>query len=285
MGQDVAIIAESPFKWQTKMNAIIASKPHDRYIYWIYDPMGNKGKSKYAKYLCYNEKAHLLSWDDPVHLFQARKKNKHINCVVFDLTRSMPAKIDLNGFYSAIEQIKNGLMFSPKYESEQVTTAVPHILIFSNSLPKHPDAISLDRWQIMRLLYDHEDIKHMSEEEIDAFMDEYSTYELNKLLFTQTKQAIMYSQIEKQVLRDQLASKSDFELHEPDFSECKTEIERMKEQKRVDDLNEPILNEIGSIKARVKETMSKTFFTYPYRFKQRYAMFKPSHELYDQYGH
>lgn len=48
----------------------------DRKILWVYDPIGNTGKSKFAKYLCWIGIAHILGWDNSVNLAHARRVNK-----------------------------------------------------------------------------------------------------------------------------------------------------------------------------------------------------------------
>lgn len=52
--------------------------------------------------------------------------------------------------YSGIEEIKNGMFFNTKFESDMVIFNRPHIFVFSNG---HPDVsnLSLDRWKINEL--------------------------------------------------------------------------------------------------------------------------------------
>jgi hypothetical protein len=49
--------------------------------------------------------------------------------------------------YGAIEQIKNGLVFSGKYEGAQLVFNCPHIFVFAN-VPPDESKMSLDRWNV-----------------------------------------------------------------------------------------------------------------------------------------
>jgi hypothetical protein len=52
--------------------------------------------------------------------------------------------------YAATEQYKNASFNTTKYEPRTVTGPVPHIVIFSNILPK-VDGLSFDRWRFCRI--------------------------------------------------------------------------------------------------------------------------------------
>jgi hypothetical protein len=45
--------------------------------------------------------------------------------------------------YGALEQVKNGLFFSSKYESEMAVFNPPHVICFANSKPKE-----MARWRL-----------------------------------------------------------------------------------------------------------------------------------------
>jgi hypothetical protein len=52
--------------------------------------------------------------------------------------------------YGAIEQIKNGLLFSGKYEGGQCVFNQPHVIVFANAEPKE-EQMSMDRWDIREI--------------------------------------------------------------------------------------------------------------------------------------
>lgn len=55
--------------------------------------------------------------------------------------------------YGGIEALKDGLFFSPKYESAMVFYNPPHIFIMSNWQPDTTQ-MSMDRWQIFHITKD-----------------------------------------------------------------------------------------------------------------------------------
>jgi len=52
--------------------------------------------------------------------------------------------------YGAIEQVKNGLVFSGKYESSMLIFNPPHVVIFANDTPDE-SMYSNDRWHIHKI--------------------------------------------------------------------------------------------------------------------------------------
>ena len=67
--------------------------------------------------------------------------------VVFDLSRTMEGHIN----YDVIEQIKNGNVFSAKYESRAKHFPKPHVIIFANFEPNYA-AWSDDRYDVVKLI-------------------------------------------------------------------------------------------------------------------------------------
>ncbi len=71
---------------------------------------------------------------------------------IFDLSRTCADKID--HIYSLIENFKNGIMFSSKYESGTRIFTPPHVIVFANFIPDILDRgnkLSADRWQTHEL--------------------------------------------------------------------------------------------------------------------------------------
>ena len=71
-----------------------------------HDNHGNTGKSRFARY--------LVACNEAV-IFTSGKMASMELIVIFDLSRTQADKID--HVYSCIENLKNGIMFSPKYDS------------------------------------------------------------------------------------------------------------------------------------------------------------------------
>ena len=66
--------------------------------------------------------------------------------VIFDLERSTEEKFN----YEVLERLKNGVIFSGKYESTTKYFPIPHIFVFSNWDPDKTK-LSLDRWDIHKI--------------------------------------------------------------------------------------------------------------------------------------
>lgn len=59
--------------------------------------------------------------------------------------------------YDALEQVKDGMFFSGKYESEMVLFNNPHVIVFANFAPDLAK-LSVDRWKIVNLNEENNDI-------------------------------------------------------------------------------------------------------------------------------
>ncbi len=133
-------------------------KKRDRKINWIWSTRGNLGKSALCKHLALKYNAICIggTWKDAYYaITQLLAKNIQPKIILFDLCRDMGNKIS----YTAIEGIKNGMFFSPKYESIMALYNVPHIFIFANQEPEY-ERLSEDRWRIIRL-DKYKDLQHL----------------------------------------------------------------------------------------------------------------------------
>lgn len=68
------------------------------------------------------------------------------NTIIIDLSRSMEDHVP----YEAIEDIKNGIFFSGKYESKMIVRNNPIVIIFANFEPD-TSKLSKDRWVITKI--------------------------------------------------------------------------------------------------------------------------------------
>lgn len=124
--------------WQSQVVTEIQIQ-NDREVMWVHDSEGGKGKSFLTKYLKFKYNAYVVTGgtqNDIAYDYNFQK------IVVFDLAREsqfMP--------YQLIENFKNGLIFSAKYESNMKISMGVRVLVFSNSLPDL-NKLSADRWNI-----------------------------------------------------------------------------------------------------------------------------------------
>ncbi len=121
-----------------------------REIHWYWEKAGAWGKSILTKYMVDQMGAIVLAGanKDCLHGIAdiIQKKGECPRIIIFDIPRVNQGHIS----YNALESIKNGCFFSPKYESAMVRFNSPHIIVFSN---EQPDiySLSMDRWAIKEL--------------------------------------------------------------------------------------------------------------------------------------
>ena len=139
------------YKWQTEMISLLESDRDDRSIFWVFDKTGNMGKTVFCKSLCINNSNYLYLSGKAKDMKYAvscfmKEKKEYPWAVLFDFPRSSDGFIS----YQGIEEIKNGIFFSSKYESTQCIFPNPHVICFANFYPDK-EMLSKDRWQIINL--------------------------------------------------------------------------------------------------------------------------------------
>ncbi len=134
------------YEWQKDIIELVQKVPDDRSIHWFWSSAGNIGKTALAKHLILKFDAIVLGgkYKDAYFAISKRlEKHKDVDIVLFNLPRSVGNIIS----YQAIEGIKDGMFFSPKYESNQVVYDPPHVIIFANCAPDL-SKLSPDRWKV-----------------------------------------------------------------------------------------------------------------------------------------
>lgn len=129
-------------KWQSRLYRKLLTEPDDRTIYWIYDEIGGQGKSKFILHMVDNHAAARFNSGKESDIAYSYNNEK---LVLFDFQR---AKGHVN--YSTMEDLKNGHLFSGKYESKAKRFNPPHVMVFANWLPDFT-SMSMDRWKIYKL--------------------------------------------------------------------------------------------------------------------------------------
>lgn len=126
--------------WQEKILKYVDTQPHPRKVLWYVDEIGNWGKTWLSNYLVAMKDAIVFSNGKSGDIAYAYRNNK---IVIFDFSRSQENFIN----YGVIEDIKNGRIFSGKYESCSKVFDIPHVICFSNFNPD-TTKLSKDRWNI-----------------------------------------------------------------------------------------------------------------------------------------
>lgn len=135
--------------WQCDILNLIKTEANDRTVHWYWENKGNTGKSFLTKYLVEVKNALVVNGKlaDICHQVAKRcEDNIGINIVIIDVPRCSRGLIS----YQAIEMLKNGLIYSGKYEGGQYTFDSPHVIIFANQEPTI-EMLSIDRWDIVRI--------------------------------------------------------------------------------------------------------------------------------------
>lgn len=145
----------TPYPWQQEILDLLETKPDRRTIHWYWEPEGNIGKSTLVRHILINQKGVLpASGKDGdikhlIHQYITTNRNTPLKAVLMDLTRSREQFIS----YTAIEDIKNGVIVNTKYETAYDVFNSPHVVVFAN-WPPDLHKVSADRWKITRLRAD-----------------------------------------------------------------------------------------------------------------------------------
>lgn len=131
--------------WQQDLNRTLNREPDDRTVFFVVDLKGNNGKSWFAKYYCSNhDKAVILR--PTKHADMAYALPNELRVVFLDCTRKQVEYIP----YTFMEELKDGLVFSNKYESCVKRYSNVHVVVLMNQDPDM-QALSQDRYEIIRL--------------------------------------------------------------------------------------------------------------------------------------
>lgn len=136
--------------WQAKIIELVNSEADSRTINWVYDKVGNSGKSYLTKYLALTHEIIIADGKKDNIFNQVNRKlneeEKEFKIVVLDIPRSSEGYIN----YGVLEQLKNGLIYSGKYEGGICLFDDVHVIVFANFLPEL-EQFSLDRWNIINI--------------------------------------------------------------------------------------------------------------------------------------
>jgi len=126
--------------WQEQLLAKLVVPPNDRTVMWIMDSVGNRGKTWFSKFLIQEHGAFYCSGGKSADIALMYMSEP---IVIFDFTRDQEERVP----YPVIEMFKNGLVFSPKYDSKMKCVRSPHVVCFANFRPDMCK-LSQDRWWI-----------------------------------------------------------------------------------------------------------------------------------------
>lgn len=139
------IRVHEPYGWQLEVINIINTEPDERTVHWFWEATGKVGKSALTKYLVARKQA-VIGNGKANDIFHNISKNIGLKLFVCDVPRENIHLIN----YGAIEMVKNGLIFSGKFDSGQYIFNSPHVFVFAN-IPPDERHLSQDRWHIVEV--------------------------------------------------------------------------------------------------------------------------------------
>lgn len=141
------IIVAEPTGWQKEVAQLVEGLPDGRTIIWVWEPVGNRGKTQLARWLCHTQGAVYLNGAKR-HVLATAFKHEECDLFIFGVPRSMDEKGPPVS-YAALEQLKDGL-FHSGFGTEATGMCLrnpPHILVLANE-PPNKTRLSEDRWKI-----------------------------------------------------------------------------------------------------------------------------------------
>lgn len=130
--------------WQEELYGILNGESDDRKILFYVDEQGGNGKSWFCRYMMLHrpEDVQVLSVgkrDDLAHAIDPQKK-----IFLFNIPRNGMQYLQ----YQLLEQLKDRMVFSPKYDSRtKILHYCPFVVVFSNEYPDMT-AMTDDRYVI-----------------------------------------------------------------------------------------------------------------------------------------
>ena len=122
------------YGWQLEALKQFESEPDDRTVFWWWSAEGAKGKSTFVRWAAMNNALVCAGKaTDMKHLIVKyhEKHGVYPDVVIFDVPRSASSYLN----YTGIEEIKNGVFASTKYECSSVIMPHPHVFVFANFPP------------------------------------------------------------------------------------------------------------------------------------------------------
>lgn len=129
-------------EWQRRLDEQLREPADDRTITFVVDREGGIGKSMFCRYQLTNYPAEtqVLKLGKRDDLSYALDESKRV--FLFDIPRLGMALFQ----YNVIEQIKDQIVFSTKYQTRsKVLHHMAHVVVFCNELPD-PNAMTEDRY-------------------------------------------------------------------------------------------------------------------------------------------
>lgn len=123
--------------WQDEVVQILATDPRKdrRNIYWYWEPDGGVGKSFLLKFVLTSYPGARVVAGKKEDIFHAIAKMKADDVIPTIIVVNVPKSGAKYVSYAALEGLKDGMLFSGKYEGDQCVFHSPHVIVMANSPP------------------------------------------------------------------------------------------------------------------------------------------------------
>jgi len=132
--------------WQARLKETIDGDADDRTIVFVVDEIGNSGKSWFAHWYSQKEKGTQVMLPGK-KADMAYALDSTIRVLFVDAPRSKQGEFIQ---YDFLEDVKNGYVFSTKYESRVKTLSRVHVVVNMNEMPDMTK-LSADRYHILKI--------------------------------------------------------------------------------------------------------------------------------------
>jgi len=162
-------VVETPVwkPWQQEIIDMLEKTPNNRDVIWVYEPVGNTGKSWFSKNMClldpvkYRRAGDLGNSRDGATTIEGMLKSGWEAWGLFiNLARQTE---NHERMYRYIEDIKDGCVTTQKYQGRALEFDEPHVVVFANWPPmtwfNGHETISIDRWKIFEIINDDHLVK------------------------------------------------------------------------------------------------------------------------------
>lgn len=129
--------------WQQRLHARLILAVDPREIIFVIDANGNQGKSWFARYYTdIHSNAQIIVPGKKADMALVVREDAKV--FFFDCPRSKQGDFIQ---YDFLEELKNGFIFSPKYQSKNKKLATPHVVVLMNEYPDMTK-LSEDRYSL-----------------------------------------------------------------------------------------------------------------------------------------
>ncbi len=133
--------------WQRSLIDVLNAEPNMRNVDFLVDTEGNSGKSWFARMF-------MLQKPDEVQILRVAKRDDMAHAIdetkkyfFVDVARAQMEHLQ----YSVLEMLKDGMVFSPKYNSRmKIIRHAVHVVVFCNEQP-NMDILSKDRYNVVAI--------------------------------------------------------------------------------------------------------------------------------------